>query len=104
MAKDTPSFSQAAKSAGVPIQLKTEDVSALGAVTWLEKEEMTVNVPNEPGKTSKGYFCKIADQDGTLYTVFIGGVALVRMLEEIPLPFMAQIIQSGRTWVFADPD
>ena len=96
-----PSFSAAAKAAGVPLQLKTEDVAELGVVTWLEAEPMTIPLPDGSGN-SEGFFCKIGDVDGMLYTVFIGGVALTRMLKEIPIPFMAQIVKSGRTWVFSD--
>jgi hypothetical protein len=102
MAKtETPSFSSAAKTAGIPLQLKTEDVAELGTVTWLEAEPMTLSLPDGTG-TTEGFFCKIADVDGTLYSVFIGGVALTRMLKDVPTPFTAQIIKSGRTWVFAD--
>jgi hypothetical protein len=97
---NTPSFTSAAKAAGVPLQIKTEDISALGTVTWLESEEMTSTLPD--GTESHGYFCKIADKDGTLYTAFIGGVALCRVIKEVPMPFTAQITKSGRTWVFED--
>jgi hypothetical protein len=94
-----PSFTKAAKDAGVPLQIKTEDVARLGTVTWVSAEEMTSQLPD--GSPSEGYFCTI-DMDGTLYTVFIGGVALTRILHDVPLPFRASIEKSGRTWVFAD--
>jgi hypothetical protein len=100
VSKGIPSFTDAAKAAGVPLNIKTEDVHELGTVTWLEKEELTSTLPD--GSPSEGYFCKIADADGSLYTVFIGGVALVKMLKDIPLPFAASIGKSGRTWVFED--
>lgn len=94
-----PSFSKAAKDAGIPLQIKTEDVSRLGTVTWLSAEEMTSQLSD--GTPSEGYFCGI-DADGTLYNVFIGGIALTRILHDVPLPFRASIEKSGRTWVFAD--
>jgi len=97
-----PSFSQAAKAAGVPLQIKTEDIAELGAVTFLEAEPATSTLPD--GRESEGMFVTIQDSDGSKYTAFIGGVALLRVLREVPLPFVAQIIKVGRTWVFADPD
>jgi hypothetical protein len=100
--QEAPSFTNAAKNAGVPIQIKTEDVAELGTVTWVEAEPMTVTLPDGSGKQTEGYFCTIQDQDGSLYSVFIGGMALTRILAEVPLPFKAQIVKSGRTWVFAD--
>lgn len=95
-----PSFTKAAKDAGVPLQIKTEDVARLGTVTWVSAEEMTSQLPD--GSPSEGYFCTISDTDGTMYTVFVGGVALTRILHDVPLPFAASIEKSGRTWVFAD--
>jgi hypothetical protein len=95
-----PSFSKAVKDAGVPLQIKTEDVARLGTVTWISAEEMTSNLPD--GTPSEGYFCEVEDADGKHYTVFIGGVALTRILHDVPLPFSASIEKSGRTWVFAD--
>jgi hypothetical protein len=95
-----PSFSKAAKDAGVPLQIKTEDVARLGTVTWLTAEEMTSQLPD--GSPSEGYFCEIVDEFDTHYTVFIGGVALTRILHDVPLPFAASIEKSGRTWIFAD--
>jgi hypothetical protein len=97
-----PSFTAASKAAGVPIQLRTEDVSAMGVVTWLDAEEMVVTLPDGSGKTTDGYFCTLVDTDGTKYTVFVGGVALTRIIRDVPMPFSAQIVKSGRTWVFAD--
>jgi hypothetical protein len=96
----TRTFSQAAKDAGVPIQIKTEDISSLGVVEWVSAEKATSTLP-QTGEESEGYFVVINDH-GTNYSAFVGGMALCRMLDTLQLPFMAQIVKSGRTWVFSD--
>lgn len=102
ISNQAPTFSTAAKAAGVPLQIKTEDIAELGAVTFIEAEPATSTLPD--GRESEGMFVTIADIDGSKYTAFIGGVALLRVLREVPLPFRAQIVKVGRTWTFADPD
>lgn len=96
-----PSFSDAAKTANLPKRVKTEDIGAMGTVTWLSAHGDTKNLPDGSG-TTDGFEVVIEDDSGRQYNAFIGGQVLVMALARLEFPFRASLKKDGRTWIFAD--
>lgn len=116
------SISQAKKDAGVPIQISREDIASLGVVKWLSAEGTQARNP-QTGEMGDGFFCRLADSNGEVYTTFLGNVVLVKDIAKVAdvetgelardgagflvpndtlFPFMARLTKVGNTWRFED--
>lgn len=94
-----PTIEQRLAEAKMPVLKKTQEL--LGhPVLWYAWRPQDALLVNE-GTITEGFFClgKNLD-DGQVFTVFIGGIALCRTLRNVKAPMVATIEKSGRTLVF----
>ena len=105
----TPTYSQAAKAAGLPTRATTEDIAQMGVVTFLGATLSEARNP-QTGEMNPGYVTVVQDDDGRIFRVFIGGVVLKRDIEELlakdGFPFRARLVRDGEgqghPWTFND--
>ena len=101
MAEKIRSFSDAAREAGLPVQVSREFIAELGPVVWYEATPTTAENPQTHAMDDV-LLAKIKTDDGHIYQTIVGNVALRDVLDKVDLPFKARIVKSGRTWVFED--
>ena len=109
MADKIPSRSEARKAAGLPVRASTAELAKMGRLTWLSAEPAQARNP-QTGEMGEGMQVTVQDADGRKFSAFVGGVALVRelneMLEADGFPFTATLIRAGEgpgnPWQFAD--
>lgn len=96
------SISARRKAAGLD-QVVKMDVLADHSFRVTAAQDATATLPD--GTESTGKMMNWTDlETGEKYRTFVGGVALVRDLTEIELPFDARLEKVGRTWTFVDPE
>lgn len=90
---------------GVPIHVSTENLVNRSLV-WKAWQPQQALLP-ETGDVTDGFFCVVQDtRTNEILTVFIGGIALTRILRKLQSPhkggrpFRAGIEKRGRTWTF----
>jgi hypothetical protein len=101
--------SEARRQADLPVRAKTADLAKMGTLTFLSAEASEARNP-QTGEMGPGMIVQVADSDGRKFVAFIGGVALVRELEEMTtakaFPFTSRIVKDGEgpghPWTFAD--
>lgn len=94
-----PTFTDRAKEAKMAVHKSTRDLLGhdLILVRWREQEALLENT----GEITKGYFVVGIDLTAKgVFSVFFGGVALLRTLRNVKPPMRCTIEKHGRTLVF----
>lgn len=94
-----PSFAERAKEARMAVHKATRDLVGhdLILVRWREQEALLENT----GEITKGFFVVGIDlTERGVFSVFFGGVALLRTLRNVKPPMRCRIEKHGRTLVF----
>lgn len=98
--RSAPSLAERSDELGLPVHVNTEALAGRDLIwgAWREQDARLV----ETGEITSGYLAIVKDMTTLrLYTVFVGGIALCRVLRQMQgKPFRATIERSGRTWVF----
>jgi len=105
----TPTRSEVRQAAGLPVRAKTAELAKMGTLTFHSAEASEARNP-QTGEMGPGMIVVVSDSDGRKFQAFIGGVALVRELEEMAavkaFPFTSRIVRDGEgpghPWTFAD--
>lgn len=94
-----PTFEERAKESRMAVHKSTRDLLGhdLVLVRWREQEALLENT----GEITKGYFVVGIDlTERGVFSVFFGGVALLRTLRNVKPPMRCRIEKHGRTLVF----